>query len=285
MGRPNKKGFTLIELLVVIAIIGLLLSIILPSLNRAKTYAQRIVCANNLKQQSLGITLYSNDNDSRVMESPIGGWLWDQSFWTTTQMSLYAGFDDGKTFFCPGNPVAQYDDGRFWQFSLLGGGSYPNKVPLRDESGLNLRNYYRVLPYIYMIEKIYIAPDGRVTRHLPDTLVTGERAKWVSKLSDVRSAGSTIMVMDAVISQGNNTKFFEISAGGMPSLSAGMLSDNTNHRSRQTLGTGATGGPKPEGANIAYADGHVSWSVFGGIPPANSEMKHRVTTGPTWFWW
>ncbi|MHC4237646.1 MAG: type II secretion system protein, partial [Planctomycetota bacterium] len=60
----KKRGFTLIELLVVIAVIALLLAILGPALGKAKIAAQRIMCSNNLKQQSLGIILYSTDNDS-----------------------------------------------------------------------------------------------------------------------------------------------------------------------------------------------------------------------------
>lgn len=273
MGPKRKKGFTLIELLVVIAIIALLLSIVMPALNRAKVYAQRVLCGNNLRQQTLGIMLYADQNDSTTPPPLIDGWLWDMSFWTTNQMSRFAGFDDNKTFFCPGNKVSQYDDARYWQYSWLYPGPFPNKVPLRDESTINPRSYYRVLPYIYMFKK----------NSMPTTLITGEPAKWISKLSDLKGPGTTIMVMDAVISQGNNTQFSMITAGGIGTLSAGSLTDNTNHLSRQPLGAGS-GQIKPEGANISYADGHVTWETFGNTPPDRSFMKHRVTYG-MWFWW
>jgi prepilin-type N-terminal cleavage/methylation domain-containing protein len=63
--RYNTRAFTLIELLVVIAIIALLLSIIVPSLRKAKEYAQSVVCRNNLHQWAVAITtLASNNNGS-----------------------------------------------------------------------------------------------------------------------------------------------------------------------------------------------------------------------------
>ena len=50
------------ELLVVVAIIALLLSILLPSLNQAREQAQQTVCLSNLKQWSLALALYENQN-------------------------------------------------------------------------------------------------------------------------------------------------------------------------------------------------------------------------------
>jgi len=62
----REGGFTLIELLVVIAIIALLLSSLVPSLQKAKELARNVVCSTNIRTIYTGLDLYAEDNN---------GWL------------------------------------------------------------------------------------------------------------------------------------------------------------------------------------------------------------------
>jgi prepilin-type N-terminal cleavage/methylation domain-containing protein/prepilin-type processing-associated H-X9-DG protein len=68
--RP-ARGFTLVELLVVIAIIAVLVSILLPTMSKAREAANRVVCLSNLRQLYLASQLYAGDNNDAL---PIGYW-------------------------------------------------------------------------------------------------------------------------------------------------------------------------------------------------------------------
>ena len=64
--RQPRRGFTLIELLVVVAIISLLVSILTPSLSRARQQAKATHCMTRLREIMNATTAYSNDNDFRM---------------------------------------------------------------------------------------------------------------------------------------------------------------------------------------------------------------------------
>ncbi len=94
MKHVHKKGFTLIELLVVIAIIALLLSVILPSLKKAKQKALEVLCRSNLRQWGVLFTMYSQDHDNSLPVGWNGG-----TMWMTDLMAYYNGADDVRN--CP----------------------------------------------------------------------------------------------------------------------------------------------------------------------------------------
>src|SRR5688572_19673878 len=67
--RNRTNAFTLVELLVVIGIIAVLISILLPSLQKAREAGNRTACLSNLHQMHLMLVMYANANRDQV---PIG---------------------------------------------------------------------------------------------------------------------------------------------------------------------------------------------------------------------
>lgn len=101
MNRGNiimykRMGFTLIELLVVIAIIALLMSILMPALNRVKKSARAVACEVNLHQWGLIWKMYCDDNDGYWLSGSGGG---SGRWWFQEIMKLYEA--EPKIRVCP----------------------------------------------------------------------------------------------------------------------------------------------------------------------------------------
>ncbi len=94
----KSRGFTLIELLVVIAIIALLLSVLMPSLQRVKEQARLVVCQSASRQLGLAAMLYTGDNDDSFHTGYVaGGMTLPEYMWPEALRSYY---DDEKARVC-----------------------------------------------------------------------------------------------------------------------------------------------------------------------------------------
>jgi prepilin-type processing-associated H-X9-DG protein len=100
--KRHATAFTLVELLVVIGIIALLISILLPSLNKARAAAQRTVCASNLRQIGVMWYQYAQVNKGWFPDCLEYGGTWEiltpQKKETFVQLSKMT---SGKVFYCP----------------------------------------------------------------------------------------------------------------------------------------------------------------------------------------
>jgi prepilin-type N-terminal cleavage/methylation domain-containing protein/prepilin-type processing-associated H-X9-DG protein len=130
--RKKVGAFTLIELLVVIAIIGILATMLMPALARARERARRASCQSNLKQIGLGIAQYYDDQSPNAMP-------WSNGTTTAICMSgllsniaPYIG-NQGRLLICPSEKsasvVAAGDLNNAGTLNCSYG-SYPSSIPV-----------------------------------------------------------------------------------------------------------------------------------------------------------
>lgn len=128
----NKKGFTLIELLVVISIIAVLMSILMPSLQKVRQMAKLTICQSNQKQIAQATILYAAEMDGKfppnialredqssynwptfLAYSPKSSFPEDHPL-TNPEQRIVANYlgervGDGEIFYCPLSPVSHRD--------------------------------------------------------------------------------------------------------------------------------------------------------------------------------
>ena len=238
MKNVNFKRFTIIELLVVIAIIGILSSILLPSLAGARTKAKAAVCKNNLKQMVIGEFLYSEDNQERVFATFYGAEWMKETGWRGADAVNQAGEDffDGNTGFLePYNgdrysktyncPATDYDKSSE-VYRIDEGRSYEGFMQRNNNLPENINQAYCALGNSHLFEDAtrkpffwdYTAPIGDTTagnmKSIGGTSVHGNTGRLNLALTD-----GSVIVINFPVSQwtlfnnANWVPFFESALG------------------------------------------------------------------------
>lgn len=238
----KRKAFTLVELLVVISIIALLLAILMPSLQKAREQAKRIVCGNNLKQIGLSIDMYALDNRYNFPVSVRDGhWMWDVGVKITDEIMKTGG--TRETFYCPSNAKMNTDE--LWEFR-----GFPIDYSIPED---RRPETYRVTGYFWMIE--------RGTTLSGDFLGSGNKS-FLKKLI-VPNPSRTELVTDATIQDSTTEAFTNILDGD----------NKSNHMGK---------GGKPAGGQILFVDEHVEWRNFSKMERRYESSLYRTDPYGWW---
>jgi prepilin-type N-terminal cleavage/methylation domain-containing protein/prepilin-type processing-associated H-X9-DG protein len=237
-GSSHLKAFTLVELLVVIGIIALLISILLPSLNKARNSAITLQCTSNLRQVGLAWTMYANAHKGTVppvqYAAPGIDLKWQDFLlpYTTSDRSGIAGGSSG-------------DVQRRMYESILNGCPVINRTP-----GLGTPAYYS-LSYGYNWDpgRGRLSPSG----YGPNmNWKNGSDGKWW-KIGDVRPSHSRLVFSD-YNPQTNGSYPWPGMNNDVPG-SASDLDATVIGYYRHGLIRRSIGGQRS--VNVGFADGHA----------------------------
>jgi prepilin-type N-terminal cleavage/methylation domain-containing protein/prepilin-type processing-associated H-X9-DG protein len=114
----NKNAFTLIELLVVIAVIAIVMSILLPSLSKARQQVKAVVCLSNIRQIGFAFIQYSLDYNNYTIpnyDPPTDTYWWGQKLTSGIDHTkgfvwpyLQSDLKDKSIYECPGQKYGTY---------------------------------------------------------------------------------------------------------------------------------------------------------------------------------
>lgn len=249
------RAFTLVELLVVIGVIALLISALLPALNKARRAAQSVRCLSNLRQISNYVFLYVNENDGVMPVNdgasvdPDGGgpgqaYNWYHSPGATTVTATWDYFSQaymkgaGKDlFWCPLVERSGWPAGNWITYGDL---TNPNKtcygVPGWRSGGL--------------------ANDpGRLNTIFSVRSTTGTAIYYPRKLSAIRLPSERLMIADTGFPNPSYATPFDATYGGNPRF-PGSIQRGWGGRN---MVSGRHGNAKRDGrglVNFVCADGH-----------------------------
>ena len=257
----TRRGFTLVELLVVIGIIAVLIGILMPALNKARSQALTIKCGANLHSMGIAMTMYTQQY--RVYPGHIAVGPGYYAIWPTRLRAFTNG--DHGIFFCPAQ-----EPGFEWQKTTHGTAS-----AAQSKYGYNpnevLLDVFAV-PFSYGYNDWGYEPRNQGTavgnndmRGLGSDIDAPRGTEILKELpaSRVKNASQMIAIADTVTDTLWDFNLDPLNYSEWPSRIHGGK--------KQALPPGTP--DKTGGSNVLFCDGHVEWftqadlvNVHGGTP-------------------
>lgn len=246
----KHRAFTLVELLVVIAVVGLMISMLLPSLERSRESARRASCAANLRQWMPCIDMYATDSKEQY---PGRVWWGNQDVMSSSAANgrpTKAMYERGVTrtqVLCPSQPGPRVASWVTWPRSMRDTGDGNSMLDYYVLFGYSDRTYADTLTWTTSNGRNNLTP----TANYPDSMKTGwTNSYWGTRLAEHRGptvkrnwqrSRNTVLAMD---------RNFLVGTGG----TYWNTPPSSNHAE--------VGSKKAEGSNAMMIDGSVRWMNY-----------------------
>ncbi|MBN2212228.1 MAG: type II secretion system protein [Sedimentisphaerales bacterium] len=265
--QRHQKAFTLIELLVVVSIIALLVSILLPALNRARRQTKEMICGTNLHSLFNVVNIYATEHEDKfpeLHESPVvEGRISDinertSPYWAQGDWRKYLADEYGlvrEALYSPTNP--KWNNDTFYFGELAG----DPDLTKRHEYGTQP---HMVLGYTYYGSQMY----GAALQNFLDSFINPPVAElhkpvFPRKLSDKAR-------FDFVWTDINRQRPYNSAVNNWITPGDESRRWGSNHLYEA--------GGWPTGSHVANRDGSVTWTVGDDIE------RHVYALGTMYFW-
>lgn len=256
--KKANRGFTLVELLVVIGIIALLISILLPSLNKAREAASRTKCMSNARQLAQGFMMYASSNRGVLPGQAHSEASFDWILWRTyVKANLAPPAGVSNTSFRPElarTGIAPYLNIKASNVNVLRCPSDPNA----DQRQLDT-SPTKFYPFSYQVNwAIGCRPSGSINGAPP-------RQGYRKKITDIRNSSQKVLLVDV---DERNTNDGQTALSQLPPISASwcnLMANRHDEVNRRKIDPVAGGGTDTI-ANSAsrgvagFCDGHAEYA-------------------------